>query len=279
MNLVDTHVHTIDLSRLSYPWLDGFAALRRDHSIALYEQEARRVGIDAALHMEVDVAEGDIERETALVEEYMARPDSLIRGAISSCRPENADFPAFLDRQLARPSVKGFRRALHVVPDDVSAAPVFRANIARLAGTGLPFDLVVLARQIKLATALADATPQVQFVLDHCGVPDIKGGAFAPWAADLAEIARRPNVAVKISGLSVYGDPDRWTLADLRPYVEHAIGVFGWDRVVWGGDWPVVTLGSSLSTWVAASRSLVDGASAAEREALFSGNARRLWRL
>ena len=95
----------------------------------------------------------------------------------------------------------------------------------------------------------------------------------------MSEIARRPNVVGKISGVVAYADPDSWTVETLRPYVEHTIGAFGWDRVVWGSDWPVCTLGGGLSTWVAATHALIAGASADERRKLLSGNAKRIWRL
>ena len=110
-------------------------------------------------------------------------------------------------------------------------------------------------------------------------MPDIKGSAEHPWREHMSEIARRPNVVGKISGVVAYADPDNWTVETLRPYVEHTIGAFGWDRVVWGSDWPVCTLGGGLSTWVAATHALIAGASADERRKLLSGNARRIWRL
>ena len=229
--------------------------------------------------MEVDVAPDEIEAETRNVEGLAREPQSLLRGAISSCRPEDDGFPAFLDRQLADPFVKGFRRVLHVMPDDLSEGATFRANIKRLAGSSRPFDLCVRPDQIDKATALADVAPSVQFVLDHCGVPAIKDRAEHPWRERIAEIARRPNVAVKISGVVAYAEPETWTVDDIRPYVEHALESFGWDRVVWGSDWPVCTLTASLSIWIAATHAITLGCSADERARLFSVNARRIWRL
>jgi predicted TIM-barrel fold metal-dependent hydrolase len=277
--LFDTHLHLVDRGALRYPWLADVPALNHDFSLERYQTEALRCGLDGALHMEVDVAQADIETETRHVEALSKRPGSPLRGAISSCRPESADFPAFLERQLADPFVKGFRRVLHVVPDEVSLSPVFRANVGRLAGTGLPFDLCVRPDQIDKAIALVDLCPDVQFVLDHCGVPSIKERLEHPWRERVAEIAQRPNVAVKISGVVAYADPESWTVADIRPYVEHAIGCFGWDRVVWGSDWPVCTLTASLSIWVAATHAITGGCSESERTRLFRDNARRIWRL
>lgn len=279
MEFIDTHVHVVETKRLHYPWIAGVPALQRDFPFGEWQREALRCGITMALHMEVDVAEKDIEAETAMVGELMREPGTIMRGAISACRPESADFAAFLDRQRANPVVKGFRRVLHVMPDDHSEGAAFRAGIKRLSGTGLPFDLCVLPRQIMQAIALADLAPDVQFVLDHCGVPAIKDREMHPWKENVTEIARRPNVAVKISGITAYGNPDNWTAADMRPYVEHCIASFGWDRVVWGGDWPVVTLGSSLSTWVAATHALIGTASHSEKEKLFSKNAKRIWKI
>jgi len=277
--ILDTHLHIIDQSALSYPWLSGVPALNRDFRHDEYLREAKRVGIEASLHMEVDVATADIEKETVHIGSLANQTGSVLVGAISACRPEQDDFPAFLERQRANPFVKGFRRVLHVVPDDVSQSPTFRDNVKRLSGTGLSFDLVVLPRQMPHAMALADLAPDVRFVLDHCGVPDIKAGALHPWREQITEMAKRPNVVGKISGVIAYADPAGWTLDDIRPYVEHTISAFGWDRVIWGSDWPVCTLGGGLSTWVAATHALIAGASSGEKAKLLSGNARRLWRL
>ena len=277
--IIDTHLHVIDQSVLRYPWLSEVVALNRDFSYRDYEREARRVGIGMALHMEVDVDPAQIEQETEQVGMLAAQPDSLIVGAIASCRPEEPDFAAYLERQRQNPLVKGFRRVLHVVPDEVSEGTLFRENLKRLSGTGLTFDLVVQPHQIPKAIALADLAPDVQFILDHCGVPDIKGSSELPWREHVAEIARRPNVTAKISGVVAYADAENWTVEALRPYVEHVMEAFGWDRLVWGSDWPVCTLGGSLSTWVAATHALLEGASVEERTKLLSGNARRIWRL
>ena len=277
--IIDTHLHVIDQSVLRYPWLSEVTALNRDFSYRDYEREARRVGIGMALHMEVDVDPAQIEQETEQVGMLAAQPDSLIVGAIASCRPEEPDFAAYLERQRQNPLVKGFRRVLHVVPDEVSEGTLFRENLKRLSGTGLTFDLVVQPHQIPKAIALADLAPDMQFILDHCGVPDIKGSSGRPWREHVAEIARRPNVTAKISGVVAYADAENWTVEALRPYVGHVMEAFGWDRLVWGSDWPVCTLGGSLSTWVAATHALLEGASVEERTKLLSGNARRIWRL
>jgi predicted TIM-barrel fold metal-dependent hydrolase len=229
---IDTHLHLIDQSALSYPWLSSVKALNRDFLYEEYARQANRAGITQALHMEVDVAASDIQAETSNVANLARREGSLIAGAISSCRPEEDGFAAFLERQLFNPLVKGFRRVLHVMPDELSENPLFRENIKLLSGTRLTFDLCVLPGQIGKAIALVDLAPDVQFILDHCGVPDIKGEGFDKWKDGVAEIAKRPNVTAKISGVVAYADADTWRIETLEPYVHHVIASFGWDRLV-----------------------------------------------
>ncbi len=277
--IIDTHLHIVDQSALRYPWLAGAPALNRDFLYEEYAREAKRAGIEQTLHMEVDVDPADLEAETAYVAGKARDAGSMLRGAIAACRPEDTGFAGFLEAQRSNPFVKGFRRVLHVMPDDLSEGALFRDNIRRLAGTGLTFDLCVLPHQIPKAAALADLAPDVQFILDHCGVPDIKGGGLDPWRENMTEIAKRPNVVGKISGVVAYADADNWTVETLRPYVEHTISRFGWDRVVWGSDWPVCTLGGGLSTWIAATHALTAGASLDEKTKLLSGNAKRIWGL
>lgn len=276
--ILDTHLHLVDRSRISYPWIEGADRLERDWRLDDYAPEAATQGITRALHMEVDVAAADIAAETAMIADLPARADVAIAGIISACRPEQAGFGAEVERAQAHGRVVGFRRVLHVVPDELSQSNLFRQNISSLGQTALPFDLCVLARQLPLAMDLVDAAPETQFVLDHCGVPDIAGGAFESWARDIAALSRRENVAVKVSGLPAYARKG-WVADDLRPWVDHVTECFGIERMVWGSDWFVCTLGGGLTTWVTTSRELFRDHSEAEREALFSTNAERIWKL
>ncbi|MET0748554.1 MAG: amidohydrolase [Rhizobium sp.] len=277
--LFDTHLHVVDREKLRYPWLADAGALDRDSLYDDYAREAKRCGISDVLHMEVDVDAAEMEAETAYIESLSGQPNSLIRGAIAACRPEEPGFPAYLERVLSNPFVKGFRRVLHVVPDGLSDSALFRENLNRLTATRLTFDLCVLPHQLQRATALVDLNPDVPFIVDHCGVPAVKDGMSDAWKAGIRDIAHRANVTVKISGVVAYADPDSWSVETLRPFVEHAIASFGWDRVIWGSDWPVCTLGGGLPSWVAATHALTSGCSDDERARLYRLNAKRLWDL
>src|SRR5262249_42735116 len=153
---------------------------------------------------------------------------------------------------VGHPKLKGIRRVLHTQPDEVGKGKTFVQNVAALAGYRLSFDICVLARQLPIAIALVSQCPDTQFILDHCGVPRVKERELDPWRAHVAEIASASNVSCKISGLVAYADRETWNTEDLRPFVEHVIEVFGWDRVLFGSDWPVCTLSASYVQWVRA---------------------------
>ncbi len=275
MAIIDTHLHLIYPDRFSYPWLAGAPAINKPWSVESYFAEAEALGIEAALHMEVDVAERDIEAETR----FMTSLDSRLIGAIAAGRPEHADFPMWLEKLGTIGGVKALRRVLHQAPDELSKTPLFAANLRRLPAYDLAFDLCIRANQIKgVGIPLVQQCPHVQFVLDHCGNPDIAGAGLDPWRAYITEIAKLPNVVCKISGIIAYGGPNP-TAATLRPYIEHVIESFGWERVVWGSDHPVCTLRGSLAQWVSITNEVLAGASPDEQARLLRENARRVYRL
>ena len=277
MHLVDTHLHLWDLDRLPCSWCAGIPALSRSFHLADYLTASAGTPITKAVFMECDVDDPHQFAEARAIQ-TLADTHPLIAGIVASGRPESTGFPAYLEQLAALPRLRGVRRVLHVVPDTVSQQPRFRENLRRLPAMGLTFDLCVLARQLPLARELADACPDVTFILDHCGVPDVKGRAFEPWRAEIRALAERPNVHCKISGLVAYANAG-WSVADLRPWVEHVVACFGWDRVVWGGDWPVCTLGAPLARWVHSAARLVSDASTDERARLYHRNAERLYRV
>jgi predicted TIM-barrel fold metal-dependent hydrolase len=222
--------------------------------------------------------EADIQAEAEFFLQHAGDPRSRIAGVIASCRPEQEDFPQHL-KALLHPKLKGLRRILHVVPDELSQRPLFAKNLALLAQHHLTFDLCLLARQLPMGARLVQQLPEVQFILDHCGVPDIKGGGLDPWRQYIRELSQFPNLACKISGVVAYCDPQHVTVEAVRPYVEHCLECFGWDRVMFGGDWPVCNITASLGRWVEIAREIVRKESTVNQEKLFANNAQRIYRL
>ena len=273
--ILDTHLHLVYPNRFAYPASVGDPELLRAWPLKLYLAEALPLGITRMIHMEVCVADHDVAAETTFMTGLEA---PSIAGAVSSCRPEDPAFPAFLEQAAANPRIVGFRRVLHTQPDELPRSSLFRENIARL-GNRYTFDICALSRQLPEAIDLAAACPNVMFVLDHCGIPDVLGQSLDPWRGYISRLAALDNVVCKISGVIAYGDPKRWTVEDMRPFVEHCITSFGWDRVVWGSDWPICTRTADLTRWVEATHVLLSGCSESEKTSLLSANAERIYRL
>jgi predicted TIM-barrel fold metal-dependent hydrolase len=274
MRIVDTHLHLIYPETFTYEWLKAEPTLNRQWTVENYWAEAEDLGIEAALHMEVDVAESEMVTES----EFALALHGRVIGAIANCRPERSDFPAYLEKLEALGGVKGVRRLLQFRPPELSQQPLFIENLKRLPAHRMTFDICVKSHELEIAERLIPAAPDVQFVLDHCGNPKIGDGEWETWVRRIDAVAANPNVVCKVSGIlaNVKGN---WTVDQLRPYVEHVIGAFGWDRVVWGSDHPVVTLFADLTRWVNATQEIISGCSEDEQAKLLYRNAERIYRL
>jgi predicted TIM-barrel fold metal-dependent hydrolase len=279
MQIVDTHQHLWDLDLFRYSWLGSLPALNRSFRMSDYLAAAKGLDVVKSVHLEADVDESYMLDETRHLLALGNQPDNPLAGIVACGRPESDDFKSYLDQIAGHPKLKGIRRVLHTQPDEVGQGVTFINNVALLSGYGLSFDLCVLARQIPIAIRLVSKCPDVVFILDHCGVPQVREKNLDPWRSYITEIAKFSNVSCKISGLVAYADPQRWTTDDLRPFVEHAIASFGWDRVLFGSDWPVCTLSASYQQWVAALEEITRDAGEVNQRKLFRDNALRVYRL
>jgi predicted TIM-barrel fold metal-dependent hydrolase len=279
MKIVDTHQHLWDKDLFHYAWLEPLLILDRSFRLSDYSEAVRGLEIAKTVFVECDVDEAQVLDEALYVLRLANDPRNRIAGVVASGRPEKDGFKAYLDKISAHPQLKGIRRILHTHPDELAQGKMFVENVARLATYGLSFDLCVLARQLPVALHLASRCPDVAFVLDHCGVPDVKAHVLDPWRAHISGLSGLPNVSCKISGLVAYANPANWQSEDLRPFVDHVIESFGWDRVMFGSDWPVCNLTASYERWVATLLSLTQAAGEVNQRKLFHENALRIYRL
>lgn len=279
MHIVDTHQHLWDLDLFRYAWLDSFTQLNRSFRMPDYLGAAEGLEVVKSVHLEADVDEPYMLEETRHLLALAEQPDNPLEGVVACGRPESEDFRKYLDKIAGHPNLKGIRRVLHTQPDELGRGNTFIQHVAALPKYGLSFDICVLARQLPIAIDLISKCPNTQFVLDHCGVPRVKEQDLDPWRAHISEIAKAPNVSCKISGLVAYADPKTWRPADLQPFIEHVIASFGWDRVLFGSDWPVCTLSASFAQWVSALQSLTQAAGESNQRKLFHDNAVRVYRL
>jgi predicted TIM-barrel fold metal-dependent hydrolase len=276
MDLIDTHQHLILRDRLGYAWTADIPALAvGDFTREDYARLTAGKGVAGTIFMETGVDDADYQTEARLVAGMVGTGGML--GQIASIRPEeDAGFDGWLDEAQGL-GVVGFRRILHVVPDEVSTTDTFRANLRKIGRAGYPFDLNFLSRQlIPVGLPLLRACPEQAFVLDHCGVPDVAAGDWEVWAKGVAAFAGFENVVVKLSGITAYSAPGAGVDV-VRPYVDRLLDLFGPNRMLWGSDWPVVDLGAGLPGWIDMTRELLAGLSEAEQDAIGYGTAKRVY--
>jgi predicted TIM-barrel fold metal-dependent hydrolase len=274
MQLIDTHLHLILRKQLGYAWTADIPQLaQRNFTVEDYIADCGAT-VSGAIYMESGVDDTQYRDETRLVAGLVA--DASILGHIASCRPEEPGLTDWLD-ECAELGVTGFRRILHVVDDRLSLGKLFREGVREIGRRGYSFDLCLRADQHAIYAALLHACPDQQFILDHCGNPDIANDAFSPWADSLARLAAFPHLALKLSGITANARPDQQRLDTFRIYVETVLECFGPERIVWGSDWPVCNTGMGLPRWIETTRALLEPLSAHERECIGQLNARRIY--
>ena len=278
--LVDSHVHLWDPERLRYGWLAGVPALNRSQRPEEYRLACGPVAVAKFVFVQCECDPTQSQAEVDWVT-GVAAEEPRLRGIVAQAALEygSAIKPA-LERLAANPLVKGVRRLLQEEKDDAFCVrPEFVRGVQLLARHGLSFDLCIYHRQLSSVIKLVRQCPDVRFVLDHIGKPDIKSGALDPWRAELRELAQLENVGCKLSGLVTEADWSAWTPADLRPYLDHAVDCFGVDRVMFGSDWPVCAQATDYARWVATLDNALRGCSMDELHRVYVRNAEAFYRL
>ena len=249
--IIDSHIHLWDKNHLNYPWLEHYPDLNESFLLSDLMDATK------ALHLEsFVVVQSECDRAQSLEEvEWLAKlsqRDARIRGIVAYASLEQGnDVHAYLTVLKAMsPLVKGVRRALLMESADFCLEEKFVAGVKLLAEFNFTFDLCIYPNQLSAALRLVEQCPEVKFVLNHLAMPSIAEKKLQPWQDDLAALAKLPNVWCKLSGLITNANHHTWCFEDLRPYVFHALDVFGIDRVMFGSDWPIVNLAGSYSHWV-----------------------------
>jgi len=292
--VIDAHHHI--WRRGDLPWLIGpmaprifgpYEAIRRDYPIAEFRSEAESVGVVASIYVQTNWRPADAVREVEWVESTTTDP-SWPCAIVGFCDLGHPDAPFVLDRmRAASPRLRGVRQQLHWHENpqyrfapwpNVMADPQWRKGLAAVTDRGLLFELQVFMGQAEQASALLRDFPSTRFVLAHAGMPeDLSPAGFRAWREGLARLAAHPNLATKLSGLGTFvhrNDPDL-----IGRIVREALALFGQDRCLFGSNFPIEKLWTDYPSLLAAYLAALAGETAETRDAVLSGNARRLYHL
>jgi L-fuconolactonase len=278
--IVDSHVHLYDVSRLSYGWLAGVPRIARTYLIEDFDAARAEVEVDTIVFAEVAVDPGLHLAEAQLIQDLADR-DARLKGIVAHAPLEKGpSVEADLVALKAHRNVRGIRRLIETESNPAFCLePPFLAALRLLPKYDLSFDICVKHWALTYALELVRRCPEVTFVLDHIGKPDIKNGLREPWASQMRELARMPNVVVKLSGVITEADRQHWRAEDVKPYVEHVLDCFGFARVMYGSDWTVSELTHRYPQWVEILDGITAGSSGEELRQLYRETAIRTYRL
>ena len=281
---VDAHHHVWDLAARPQPWLElpGHEPLLRNYSEADLRPLASAAGITATVVVQTVTDPAETPELLAV-----AAASDLIAGVVGWTdlqSPGVVDLLAGLRERPGGHLLRGIRHPVLVETDpDWLRRPAVLAGLAAVGAAGLCYDIVVTADVLPAATEAAAASPGLTFVLDHLGNPRLGPRPDELWMSDIRAMAALPNTVCKLSG--VLSEPRQAedaagnNVSHLIPYYETVLAAFGPDRMMFGSDWPVCTLSASYAEVVSAALALTSGLSLIERTGIFSGTARRIYRL
>jgi len=273
---IDAHQHVWNLSLVEYPWLTPAAGpIYRTFEPPELAPQLAAAGIDRTILVQSANSYADTEYMLAQADRY----DWI--GAVIGWAPllEPEEIETALDRFARHPVFRGVRHLIHDEPDpDWVVQERVIEGLKVLAAHDMIFEVVaVFPNHLVHVPTLAERVPDLMIVIDHLAKPPIKGGTMEPWATQMAAAARYPNVYAKVSGLNTAADWATWQAADLMPFIDRTVELFGVERLMFGSDWPVCTLAGDYAAVWRETNAALDHFTAEERAAILGGTARRLY--
>lgn len=267
-HFIDAHHHLWRYRDPGHPWMtDEMSSLRRDIGMEDLRKVATPSGITGTVVIEV---ERTAEETRWLVS--MAASDDLILGVVGWVDLTDSSVSTALEQLAELPKLKGVRHPIHDELDpNFVLREDFNQGIAALHVLGLTYDLLIFEDHLPQTINFVDRHPDQIFILDHIAKPRICDASIAAWRSNLFKLARRPNVYCKLSGIVTEAKWDRWTPQSIAPYIDTVLEAFGSRRLMFGSDWPIVTLASTYGQWVNTVRSAIAQLSTSEQQAI-------LWR-
>lgn len=279
MRVTDTHAHFWDTSAFHYPWIEAGSPFDRTYTLQDYQQASSGLPIERMVFVECDADPKHALHEAQWIER-LARSEPRIQGIVARVDlTHDDDLANGLDRLLQSPLVKGVRDNIQNHSPGFALQERFVRGVQEVMKRDLHFELCIKHHQMQETLQLVSQCAHGQFVLDHCGKPDIKAGIREPWRAQIRQLAEFPNVVCKISGLVTEADWQSWNAQQLLWYASEAAEAFGPERILFGSDWPVNEVAGGLRAWWEVVERLTQQWTPVDRHRFFWQNAERVYRL
>lgn len=273
--IIDAHHHFWSYDPVEYGWIDdAMAVIRRDFLPADLRAQIEAVCVDGVISVQARQSLA----ETAWLMEF-AMANDFIRGVVGwvpLVSPSVADDLA----TVAGPKLKAVRHVLQGEPDErYMLREDFNRGIDCVGRLGLTYDILIFERHLPQTIEFVDRHEDMVFVLDHIAKPRIREGVLEPWRANIRELARRPNVYCKLSGLVTEADYRAWTPEQLKPYMQTVLDAFGPNRLMFGSDWPVCLVATQYARWLEIVKEFIAPLSPEDQHQVLGGTTIEAYRL
>jgi len=276
VEIIDSHQHFWKVGLFDYPWMSAdLGVLYRDYLPGTLAPILRRNGVAGTVLVQ---ASNSLRESRWLMS--LADRTEFIKGVVGWVDLADPSVGQQINELAANPKFKGVRHLVESETDDgwlVQASVL--AGLKTLAANRLSYDLLVHTRHLPYARTVAETCPDLMLVVDHMAKPSIATHAISQWAGELKQLASFPNVHCKLSGLVTEANHASWNTDDLRPFVECAVELFGPERLMFGSDYPVCLLAATYDRVLESFQELLKDLDEDERSRIFSGNARKFYKL
>ena len=273
---IDAHQHFWQYNAVRHSWItEEMSLLKRDFMPENLDDERKANNIDATIAVQADQSE----EETLFLLQLAQRNSSIagVVGWVDLCSPHAAKR---LKHFSQFDKLRGFRHIAQDEPDDrFLVRSDFLRGIASLREFGFTYDILIYPEQLPAALELVARFPEQKFVIDHLAKPEIKSRSRAGWSVLMQNIAAKPNVYCKLSGLVTEADWENWKKEDFRPYLDVVFDAFGPKRLMFGSDWPVCLLAASYEQVVEIVEDYAQDFAADIKDKIFGGNAADFYQL
>ncbi|MEM9345674.1 MAG: amidohydrolase family protein [Planctomycetota bacterium] len=269
--ILDSHHHLWDYDPQQYPWIPPGTPLEQSYGLNDLVEHSADTGLVGTIAVQARQTLGETEWLLGLAER-----DPLCKGVVGWVPLQDPSVGEIMGRFHDKPLFKGIR---HVIQDEEDPEfmlrPALLDGIKTIASMGLRYDILIFAHQLPNTIKMVDQLPDdMPLVLDHIAKPVITPGTFDEiWAKHFAELAKRPNVLCKLSGMATEVKAESWDDSLLKPYFDHAANCFGVDRLMFGSDWPVALLMTDYKRWVQTVTGAISELSQSEQAQILYQNA------
>jgi L-fuconolactonase len=273
---IDAHQHFWRYTPEEYGWISAdMNVLRKDFGPLDLKPLLERSNIAGTIAVQ---ARQTLEETSWLLQ--LTSEHSYVQAVVGWAPLQSRDVADTVAALRANPHLKGLRHLVQDEPDDdYILSPAFNRGVRALRGTGLVYDILIHTRHLPQTIRFVDRHPDQTFVLDHCAKPPLRSGHLEFWSTSICELAKRPNICCKVSGLVTEADVRHWSVQELKPCWDIVLEAFGPGRLLFGSDWPVLLLASPYQRWVETMIEWTSFLSADESEQIWGGTARRVYSL